>query len=77
MRSFGRNDVAMDPTTKALIETIGNVGYTVVLSVDYAGRQVVEAMDEHTGECFVVRGNDLYTVAVEVAVQVGIDLEDG
>ena len=69
MRSFGRNDIAMDATSKALIETIGNVGYIVVLSVDDAGRHIIEATDDQAGECFVVRGDDLYTVAVEVAEQ--------
>ena len=77
MPSSGRNDIAMDSTTKALIETIGNVGNAVVLSVDDNDRQVVEATDEHTGGCFVIRGDDLYTVAVEHAEQVGIELEDG
>ncbi len=67
----------MDPTTKALIETIGNVGYLVMLSVDDSGQQVVEATDEQTGEYFVVRGDDLYTVAVELAEQVCIEWVDG
>ena len=38
---------------------------------------VVVAIDERTGERFVVRGDDVYETVVEVAVQVGIELEDG
>ncbi len=66
----------MDPTTKALIETIGNVGYAVALRVDDDGQQVVEATDEQTGEYFVVRGDDLYVVAVALVEWVGIRVTD-
>ena len=41
------------------------------------GRNVVEAVSEETGETFVVRGDDLYLVVVELAQQCGIELEDG
>ncbi len=66
----------MDAPTKAVIETIGATRFTVQL---YAAddQQVIEAMSQRTGEAFVVRGDDLYTAAVELAQQVGIELEDG
>ena len=67
----------MDVPTKAIIETIGDNGYTVMTGADRHGNAVVEATDERTGENLVVRGDDLYTTIVEMAQQVGIDLEDG
>lgn len=36
------------------------------------GQDVIEAMNQRTGEMFVVRGDDLYTAVVELARQVGI-----
>lgn len=64
----------MDAPTKALIEVIGDSGVTVQL---YAanGQHVIEAVNQRTGEAFVVRGDDLYTVVVELAQQVGIELK--
>ena len=38
---------------------------------------VVEAVNEETDETFVVRGEDLYLVVVELAQQCGIKPEDG
>jgi len=67
----------MDTTTKALIETIGNAGYSVMTGKDGDGNTVTEATDQTTSERFVVRADDLYTAVVELAQQVGIDLEDG
>ncbi len=37
----------------------------------------VEAVDRRTRETFVVRAGDLYGTVVELAQQVGIELEDG
>ena len=66
----------MNAVTKAIIETIGAAGFTVQLyAID--GRNAVEAVNEQTGETFVVRGKDLYLVVVELAQQCGIELEDG
>ena len=60
----------MDAPTKALIEGIGDSGFTVQLcGVD--GRDVIEAMNQRTGEAFVVRRDDLYLAVVELAQQVG------
>jgi hypothetical protein len=66
----------MDTKTKTLIETISNAGYTVMTGADSDGNSVAEATDEATGEMFVVRPDDLYAAVVELAQQVGLDLED-
>ncbi len=66
----------MDAPTKALIEVIGDTGFTVQLHAA-GGQDIVEAVSQRTGEAFVVRGDDLYTAVVELAQQVGIQLEDG
>lgn len=71
-----RRENLMDTVTKALIETIGDAGFTVQVGAS-EGQHVIEAIRETSGERFVVRGNDLYRVAVELAQQAGIDLEDG
>ena len=66
----------MDPVTKAVMETIGGAGFAVTLGHDN-GLHVLEATAENTGELFVVRGDDLQATAIELAEQVGIELEDG
>ena len=66
----------MDAVTKAVIETIGDAGFVVMLSHDN-GLHVIEATAQDTGELFVVTGDDLYTTAIELAEQVGLELEDG
>lgn len=66
----------MNAVTQSLIETIGDAGFAVQIGGS-GGQHVIEAVRETSGETFVVRGEDLYRVAVELAEQVGIDLEDG
>ena len=66
----------MNAVTKTIIETMGAAGYTVQL-YGKGGQNVVEAVNEETEETFVVRGDDLYGVVVELAQQCGIELEDG
>ncbi len=66
----------MNAVTKAVVETIGAAGFTVQL-YGKDGQSEVEAVNEETGEAFVVRGDDLYLVVVELAQQCGIELEDG
>ena len=66
----------VDAVTKAVIETIGDNGYCVEIGYVDA-LPVVVAADLKTGERFVVRGSDLYETVVELAQQVGIELEDG
>ena len=61
--------------TKAIIATIAGAGY-VVRVADGTAQPVVETIDRASGERFVVRGDDLYATVAELAVQVGIDLED-
>ncbi len=64
----------MEQVSKAILETIGGLGYAVmVLPTE------VRAIDEKTGERFVVRHDaDLFCDAVvELAQQVGIDVTDG
>lgn len=65
----------MDAVTKALIETIGGAGYAVVVG-GANWYPCVEAIDGRTGERFIVRGADVHSAAVELAEQIGIDLED-
>ncbi len=67
----------MEATTKALIETIGDAGYSLMTGTDSDGNTVAEATDLTTSERFIVRGDDLYTAAVELAQQVRLDLKDG
>ena len=62
--------------TKARIETIGDAGFDVQVGTADAPH-AVEAVDRETGETFVVRGDDLYRTVVELAQQVGVELEDG
>lgn len=66
----------MTPVTKSIIEVIGDAGFVVMLSHD-KGLHVIEATADDTGELFVVTGDDLYTTAIELAEQVGIELKDG
>jgi len=67
----------MDPTTKALIETIGAEGYIVSIEADASKNMVVTAVSQETGETFVVLAKELYPATVELAVQVGIEFGDG
>ncbi len=67
----------MDATTQALIETIGDAAYSVMTGRDSDGNSIAEATDLTTSERFIVRGDDLYTTVVELAQQVGMELEDG
>ncbi len=67
----------MDPVTKVLVETVGDAGYRVDIAGDGQGEYVVTAVAHRGGERFVVRGVDLYEAVVELAGQIGIELEDG
>ena len=51
-----RIDQGTNAVTKAVIETIGAAGFTVQL-YGKDGQNVVEAVNEATGETFVVRGD--------------------
>ena len=64
----------MDTTNKALIETIGAAGYHVLIGAAH-GSPVVEAVWERTAERFIVHSERVYETVVEVARQVGIELD--
>ena len=66
----------MDSVSKAVLETIGDAGFLVTVGASER-LPVVTAVNTNTGERFVVRGGDLYHATVELAEQVGIELEDG
>jgi len=62
----------LETVTKSLIEVIGDSGYDIMIA-----NNVIEAIDHKTGERFIVRCSNLYDGSVELAQQVGIELEDG
>lgn len=64
----------LDSVSKAILETVGSAGFTVQVSA-----KIVIAIDQQTGERFIVRfdADHFYDAFVELAQQVGIDLEDG
>ena len=66
----------MDPVTKCLIEVIGGTGFAVMLSYEN-GLHIIEAAAITSDERFIVHCDDLYATTVELALQVGVDLEDG
>ncbi len=41
------------------------------------GQDVIDAVNQRTGEAFLVRGDDSYTAVVDPAQQVAVELEDG
>ena len=60
--------------TRAILETIGNAGFVV----DLTGGSMT-ATDEKTGKRFIVRHppDEIDSAVMELAKQVGIELEDG
>jgi len=58
----------MDATTKAIIETITDAGYSVMTGADSDGNSVAEATSEQTGERFVVWADDFYAAVVDPSV---------
>ncbi len=67
--------------TAALLDTIRgagfHVGWTQAITERLEHRYVVNAVDARTGESFTVAGPEEYDALVELAGQVGIELEDG
>mgnify|MGYP006908235693 CR=1 FL=1 len=61
-----------DPTTRAVLKVIADAGFNLDI-----GETQITATSQETGERFIVKGNDHYSLALELACQVGIDLEDG
>ena len=72
-----RDEDLMDIVGKVLVETIGDAGYRVDIAGGGQEGHAVTAVAYGGGERFVVRGADLYEAVVELAGQVGIELEDG
>ena len=62
----------MDAPTTALIETIGDLGYSVSFTTSN-GRHIVEAVELSSGGTFVVRSEDLYQGVVELADGWGVN----
>ena len=63
-------------TTRGIVEIISQAGYSVLTGADSDGNSVAEAADKTIGERFIVRAEDLYSAVVELAQQVGLELED-
>lgn len=66
----------MDPPTKAILDTIRSAGYAVYLHHG-EGKCAMYATHKASGHTYVVRGDDPYRVAVELAREARIELEDG
>ena len=64
-------------TSKAILETIGGAGYRVTVCEETAGGCTVMAVGIETGQTKIVQARDLYEATVELAFQLGIELEDG
>ena len=67
--------------TDAVLHVIKGAGYslgeTTTINHDGTTRCVINAVDARTGESFTVSAGTLYEAVVELAGQVGIELEDG
>ena len=64
-----------DPVTKAVIEVIHGAGYRVSLRYDKV--TFTATAQDADGETWTVTADEPYRAVVELAAQVGIDLEDG
>ncbi len=64
----------LDPQTLSAIDAIRGRGYAVSLSYDKT-TWVATARDAG-GETWTVRAGDAHAAVVEIAVQLGVDLED-
>ena len=65
----------MDTVTQSLIETIGNAGYDIQIGSE-KGCHIIETVDQESGERFIIRSSDLYEGAIELAQQIGFELEE-
>lgn len=64
------------PATKATVEVIGGARFVVSLMGDGQGNHVAEAVNDKTGERFVVRSENIDDAVIELAERVGIELRD-
>ena len=72
--------MASPHVTDAVLHTIKGAGYslgeTTTVNRDGSRRVVINAVDARTGESFTVAAGTLYEAVVELAGQVGVELED-
>ena len=66
----------MDTVTKVLIDAIGDLGYQIDIGVDDDKQYTVTAVAHKGRERFIVRGSNLRETVIELAAQIGMDLED-
>lgn len=63
----------MDSVSKATLETIGSAGFTVNIHANN-----LAATNQETNERFIVNYDEnFYDAVVELAQQIGLELEDG
>ena len=63
------------PTPRAVLAVLADGGFVVGVGLD--GDATVVTATDQSGECWTVRGPDVYAALGELAEQVGIDLADG
>ena len=68
--------MTLDPTTRAVLETIKGCGFTVTAKRDDDGCSF-QAVSVETDETFIVKGDDVYATACELAEKCGVDVMDG
>ncbi len=61
----------VDTSTRILPEQLGLLGYRVPVAKDH-----VEAVNDETSGRFIVRGNEFFDLADELAAQVGIAMQE-
>lgn len=66
----------MDCVTKAVLESVHQMGYVVRVDDSGPGRVAISAGDMSTSALFVVRSDDLYDAACALAERAGIELDD-
>jgi hypothetical protein len=60
---------------KAILESIGDAGFEVEVGVS-GGPRVVEARSHGTGDVFIVRGRDFFTMVCDLAERCGVEPDD-
>jgi len=65
-------NVTTDPIANRIVRLIVRNGFRVAVEIDS-----IAATNSRTGEVFIVRSDDVLTMAAELAGQIGIDLMDG
>jgi hypothetical protein len=60
--------------TQAILATIADAGFELTVRMD--SRRVELRAVDHDSQCWIVRGHDLDSATVELAVGLGFDLEE-